>query len=814
MSATHPGTHCAEREVPDCITLPARADARDRGLPPVHIYLGTEPAQFRATRVFIWSIEQVRNPSRSYHVHVMSQLAGFDRRGWTTGFTNYRFAVPHFAGGMGRAIYCDEDQIFLTDPGLLFDLDELGRHGYLAISDTETSVMLIDCEWMARLWTLEAAQREKKKGILRRTLREPGVRGPLDPHWNARDEEYVAGRSHLLHYSTLHTQPWQPFPERFAYRANRDEKLWLDLEGSAIASGFEAFRANNPTSFFRAQLERAGDELESSGFGEPPDAVRDQVAELISDLDCESVLDLELSGAALSQVLTPRWGARWETRLGLLDLAESGCDAAGPDRSRHDGVVCSSGLDRLPPEDMPWVLEQLFQQAGRFVFAAVCEPVKPSKPARGYPPIGTVHTREWWVAHFEAAASRHPQIRWQLALGQGGEDGGEVPFMRRGGPFPSGDPHVWVLTDDRPGNGTQSLGLAEALGWPFERIDLDFGPSIYLPNPILGASADVLQPESRRRLAPPWPDLVIAAGRRTAPVVRWIAEQSRGRTRTVQLGRKGSNPAAAFDLAVSPIHAGLYPRSNRLEIAGTLTRISPAKLREARAQWDYLASNVPSPRIAVLVGGRSHQYRFTPAVARKLGEDVASLAARVGASLFVTTSRRTGKAASEALESALPPSAYFHRWAEDQKPSENPLLGFLALADVLIVTGESESMLAEACATGNSVHIYPLPVRRPGLPVRLGAALINGIVRQSQASPRNNRGTTRPQQRLELFCSRLVEGGWVRPERSLAALHQSMLERGLARMFDGTVDGVGARCGGEMKTVANRVCDLMGAPKR
>jgi hypothetical protein len=307
---------------------------------------------------------------------------------------------------------------------------------------------------------------------------------------------------------------------------------------------------------------------------------------------------------------------------------------------------------------------------------------------------------------------------------------------------------------------------------------------------------------------------VIAAGRRTAPVVRWIAEQSRGRTRTVQLGRKGSNPAAAFDLAVSPIHAGLYPHPNRLEIAGTLTRISPAKLRQARAQWGYLASDMPSPRIAVLVGGKSHQYRFDPAVARKLGQDVASLAAKGGASLFVTTSRRTGDAASNALESALPAGAHFHRWAGDQKQSENPLLGFLALAEVVIVTADSESMLAEACATGHSVHIYPLPVRRPSLPLRLGAALVNGIVGLSQASPRNNRGTTRPQQRLELFCSRLVEGGWVRPERSLAALHQSTLDRGLARMFDGTLDEVGARCGGELETVANRVRDLMGVPKR
>jgi hypothetical protein len=32
-------------------------------------------------------------------------------------------------------------------------------------------------------------------------------------------------------------------------------------------------------------------------------------------------------------------------------------------------------------------------------------------------------------------------------------------------------------------------------------------------------------------------------------------------------------------------------------------------------------------------------------------------------------------------------------------------------------------------------------------------------------------------------------------------------------MFDGSLDGVGARCGGELETVANRVRDMMGVPK-
>ncbi len=198
------------RTQPERLVLPANEGAPPSAKPPVRIFLGTEPGQHRAERIFVWSIEQNRDPSRVYEIHLMKDLAGFDRRGWTTGFTNYRFAVPHLAGGRGRAIFNDVDEAYFGDPADLFDAD-MGDHGYLATSDTETSVMLIDCERMAPIWPLEASQRKLKKHVLARTLaRHPGIRGDLPPEWTARDEEFRPGFSKLQHWTTLHTQPWRP----------------------------------------------------------------------------------------------------------------------------------------------------------------------------------------------------------------------------------------------------------------------------------------------------------------------------------------------------------------------------------------------------------------------------------------------------------------------------------------------------------------------------------------------------------------------------------------------------------------------------
>ena len=102
MSTLLEGSWPYEREQPDLVVLGVEPGCTPSTLPPVRIFLGTEEGQYRAERVFVWSILQVRDPSRVYEIHLMKNVAGFDRRGWRTGFTCYRFAIPDFARQLVR----------------------------------------------------------------------------------------------------------------------------------------------------------------------------------------------------------------------------------------------------------------------------------------------------------------------------------------------------------------------------------------------------------------------------------------------------------------------------------------------------------------------------------------------------------------------------------------------------------------------------------------------------------------------------------------------------------------------------------------
>ncbi|MGZ9190406.1 MAG: ELM1/GtrOC1 family putative glycosyltransferase, partial [Nitrospira sp.] len=200
---------------------------------------------------------------------------------------------------------------------------------------------------------------------------------------------------------------------------------------------------------------------------------------------------------------------------------------------------------------------------------------------------------------------------------------------------------VWLLVDDRPGNATQGIGLATLLNWPYELKTLRFNTLSHLPNPILGRSRLSLNPWQSALLGPPWPEFVIAAGRRLAPIARWIKMRSGNRTKVIQIGRKGGSDTRDLDLVISCGHYRLLQDPRRLEIFMPLTRVTRERLAEAADGWRERFNTLAHPHVALLVGGPTPVHRLDEEIARRLAEDVGAAVKKAGGSLTVVTSRRT-----------------------------------------------------------------------------------------------------------------------------------------------------------------------------
>jgi mitochondrial fission protein ELM1 len=253
---------------------------------------------------------------------------------------------------------------------------------------------------------------------------------------------------------------------------------------------------------------------------------------------------------------------------------------------------------------------------------------------------------------------------------------------------------VWVVSDGRPANENQCLGLAEALGIVPEVVRLDARRGWHrLLDPVRPAAGFGLE-------GPPWPDLLIAAGRQSVFPALAVKRASGRRTRLVQIFRPGVNPRR-FDLIVTPRHDGLIG-PNVFATRGALNLVTPARLAAAAAEWEPRLAHLPRPRAAVLIGGSSKSVAVPAGALTRLAGQLAELA-RAGTGLMVTTSRRTPPGEVAALRAALDG---LPAWIWDGE-GPNPYFGFLALADAVIVTIDSVNMTSEAATTGKPVLVVP-----------------------------------------------------------------------------------------------------------
>lgn len=268
-------------------------------------------------------------------------------------------------------------------------------------------------------------------------------------------------------------------------------------------------------------------------------------------------------------------------------------------------------------------------------------------------------------------------------------------------------PRTWLMLGHKVGDNGQILALAEALGWPYEVKHLVYKKTELLTNLLAGPTLMGLVKERSSPLAPPWPELVISAGRRNEPLVRWIQREAGGpgKVRLVHVGRPWARHEC-FDLIVTTPQYRLPDKPNILQNEAPLHRVTAARLAEAGERFAGRFAELPRPRIAVILGGHAGPYSLDRENGAVLGWHAARRARERGGSLLVTSSARTPVAAIDALAAELDVPAFLYRFRRDDP--DNPYLGILALSDELIVTCDSMSMLAEAIATGKPVFIFDL----------------------------------------------------------------------------------------------------------
>jgi hypothetical protein len=83
-------------------------------------------------------------------------------------------------------------------------------------------------------------------------------------------------------------------------------------------------------------------------------------------------------------------------------------------QGKFDGVISTDVLEHCPEEDVPWIVDELFGFAERFVFATIaCYPARKRLPT-GENAHCTIRPASWWAELAEAVAARHAGVTWEF----------------------------------------------------------------------------------------------------------------------------------------------------------------------------------------------------------------------------------------------------------------------------------------------------------------------------------------------------------------------------------------------------------------
>ncbi|MCX5680319.1 MAG: ELM1/GtrOC1 family putative glycosyltransferase [Candidatus Omnitrophica bacterium] len=298
---------------------------------------------------------------------------------------------------------------------------------------------------------------------------------------------------------------------------------------------------------------------------------------------------------------------------------------------------------------------------------------------------------------------------------------------------------VLVLDDGKAGHLNQSMAIAEDIrkarmvdGYKPEDIRITV-VRVKFKSPwarsLLGVSASFaswrchgcmkcmkacLDEDTYETLMKTYSDFVISCGSSLAGVNIFMSKENNAKNIVVM--RPGIFMGLnKFKLALIPEHDRPAQKRNVVRTVLAPNLINEEKIRkdgELLSRRVHLGTN---GAVGVFIGGDNPEYAFTDELALSVAQSLTDFCDKSGAGILMTTSRRTPKEVEELFKKRSKSSGYFKLLvvANEKNPPET-VGGVLDLSRVILVSGESISMISEAVSSGKPVVVFRLTKKKPG----------------------------------------------------------------------------------------------------
>ncbi len=265
---------------------------------------------------------------------------------------------------------------------------------------------------------------------------------------------------------------------------------------------------------------------------------------------------------------------------------------------------------------------------------------------------------------------------------------------------------ILVLTDNKVGSSKQALACARLITNDFKVVKVHYTKWANTPN-FFPFSAFTIAKKDLNLILDLNPDIVIAAGRKLARLVKYLKNRNTN-LKAIQI-LKPDLPASVFDILILPKHDKFKEKTSKtllINIDGAITNPIERLSEEESEYWHEKFENIPSPRIALFIGGDAKHIKFMEHHARELANKTIALAKAFNGGILVSNSKRSGQRLSNIIFKLIKQSGVPHHIYDVNSDYVNPYNTYLNLADYIIATGDSISMCAECIEARKPLLIY------------------------------------------------------------------------------------------------------------
>jgi len=224
-----------------------------------------------------------------------------------------------------------------------------------------------------------------------------------------------------------------------------------------------------------------------------------------------------------------------------------------------------------------------------------------------------------------------------------------------------------------------------------------------------------LQEYSYRELMKTYAEFVVSCGSSLAPVNIFMSKENNAKNVVVM------DPAIPF--SINKFNFVIVPKHDRIKAGKNIitTTLAPnlvniKMLEEAAGKLKKSANITKTNVIGLLIGGDNPEFELSNNLLKKSLDDLLKICELSDAQLLVTSSRRTNKAQESIIKTTLQkdPRCRLLVIANENNP-DGTLSGILALSNVIVVSGESVSMVSEAVSSGKKTVVFSLDKKRGGI---------------------------------------------------------------------------------------------------